>query len=57
MAQGPDLVHKGERGGVLLDLRGRHAVRTAFRDLAARLGTAIRLAPHRATDPYVRRLP
>ncbi|MGW5118588.1 acetate--CoA ligase family protein, partial [Streptomyces noursei] len=40
-AQGPDLVHKEERGGVLLDLRGRHAVRTAFRDLTARLGPAM----------------
>ncbi|MER6046546.1 GNAT family N-acetyltransferase [Streptomyces sp. NPDC001793] len=40
-AQGPDLLHKTERGGVLLDLRGRHAVRTAYRDLTARLGTAM----------------
>ncbi|MFK0292723.1 GNAT family N-acetyltransferase [Streptomyces sp. NPDC090442] len=40
-AEGPDLVHRAERGGVFLDLRGRHAVRTAFRALAARLGTAM----------------
>ncbi|MGV4928125.1 GNAT family N-acetyltransferase (plasmid) [Streptomyces sp. BHT-5-2] len=40
-AQGPDLLHKTELGGVLLDLRGRHAVRTAYRDLTARLGTAM----------------
>ncbi|MEW1653993.1 GNAT family N-acetyltransferase [Streptomyces sp. NPDC093707] len=40
-AQGPDLVHKTERGGVLLDLRGEHAVRAAYRDLATRLGPAM----------------
>ncbi|UJB46080.1 bifunctional acetate--CoA ligase family protein/GNAT family N-acetyltransferase [Streptomyces sp. A1-5] len=40
-AQGPDLLHKTERGGVLLDLRGAHAVRTAYRDLTARLGPAM----------------
>ncbi|AJC52983.1 acyl-CoA synthetase [Streptomyces sp. 769] len=33
--------HKTERGGVLLDLRGAHAVRTAYRDLTARLGPAM----------------
>ncbi|QHC22747.1 bifunctional acetate--CoA ligase family protein/GNAT family N-acetyltransferase [Streptomyces sp. GS7] len=40
-AQGPGLVHRTERGGVLLDLHGERAVRTAYRDLAARLGTAM----------------
>ncbi|MFE6687490.1 GNAT family N-acetyltransferase [Streptomyces sp. NPDC057743] len=40
-AQGPDLVHTSQRDGVFLDLRGRHALRTAFRELTARLGTAM----------------
>ncbi|MEU9123267.1 GNAT family N-acetyltransferase [Streptomyces sp. NPDC048506] len=40
-AQGPGMVHKTERGGVLLDLRGERDVRSAYRDLTARLGTAM----------------
>ncbi len=40
-AQGPELVHKTERGAVLLDLHGEQQVRAAYRDLTARLGTAM----------------
>ncbi|MFE3647383.1 GNAT family N-acetyltransferase [Streptomyces sp. NPDC059152] len=40
-AQGPDLIHTPERGGVHLDLRGERAVRTAHRELTARLGAAM----------------
>ncbi|WP_328545742.1 GNAT family N-acetyltransferase [Streptomyces platensis] len=39
--QGPELVHKSERGAVLLDLHGEQQVRAAYRDLTARLGTAM----------------
>lgn len=37
-AQGPGLVHKSERGAVLLGLRGERQVRDAYRDLTSRLG-------------------
>ncbi|WJY36094.1 GNAT family N-acetyltransferase [Streptomyces sp. P9-2B-2] len=40
-AQGPELVHKSERGAVLLDLHGEQQVRAAYRDLTARLGVAM----------------
>ncbi|MCF3143454.1 bifunctional acetate--CoA ligase family protein/GNAT family N-acetyltransferase [Streptomyces platensis] len=40
-AQGPELVHKSERGAVLLDLHGEQQVRAAYRDLTARLGAAM----------------
>ncbi|WP_336053952.1 bifunctional acetate--CoA ligase family protein/GNAT family N-acetyltransferase [Streptomyces sp. CA2R101] len=40
-AQGPDLVHKSERGAVLLDLHGEQQVRAAYCDLTARLGAAV----------------
>ncbi|MFF4281360.1 GNAT family N-acetyltransferase [Streptomyces kronopolitis] len=40
-AQGPGLVHKSERGAVLLDLHGEQQVRAAYRELGARLGPAM----------------
>ncbi|MFH8680737.1 GNAT family N-acetyltransferase [Streptomyces lydicus] len=40
-AAGPALVHKSERGGVLLDLHGEQQIRAAHRELTARLGTAM----------------
>ncbi|MEE4418276.1 bifunctional GNAT family N-acetyltransferase/acetate--CoA ligase family protein [Streptomyces bugieae] len=40
-AQGPGLVHKSDRGAVLLDLHGEQEVRAAYRDLTARLGAAL----------------
>lgn len=40
-AQGPELVHKSDRGAVLLDLHGEQQVRAAYRDLTARLGAAM----------------
>ncbi|MFE0376743.1 GNAT family N-acetyltransferase [Streptomyces inhibens] len=40
-AQGPELVHKSDRGAVLLDLHSEQQVRAAHRDLTARLGTAM----------------
>ncbi|QIY53567.1 GNAT family N-acetyltransferase [Streptomyces sp. RPA4-5] len=40
-AQGPEFVHKSERGAVLLDLHGEQQVRAAYRDLTARLGVAM----------------
>ncbi|MGY4967860.1 acetate--CoA ligase family protein [Streptomyces nigrescens] len=40
-AQGPELVHKSDRGAVLLDLRGEQQVRAAYRDLTARLGAVM----------------
>ncbi|MDT3397259.1 GNAT family N-acetyltransferase [Streptomyces sp. B1866] len=41
-AHGPGLLHKSDRGAVLLDLAGRDAVRAAYRDLDARLGDEMR---------------
>ncbi|MFK0266152.1 GNAT family N-acetyltransferase [Streptomyces angustmyceticus] len=40
-AQGPGLVHKSERGAVLLDLHGEQQIRAAYRDLTARLGAVM----------------
>ncbi|MBM4796673.1 GNAT family N-acetyltransferase [Streptomyces sioyaensis] len=40
-AQGPGLLHKSERGAVLLELRGESQVLAAYRDLTRRLGTAM----------------
>ncbi|MFF7701165.1 bifunctional acetate--CoA ligase family protein/GNAT family N-acetyltransferase [Streptomyces lydicus] len=40
-AEGPALLHKSERGGVLLDLHGEQQIRAAHRELTARLGTAM----------------
>ncbi|MGP4114314.1 bifunctional acetate--CoA ligase family protein/GNAT family N-acetyltransferase [Streptomyces sp. 4N509B] len=40
-AYGPGLVHKSERGGVLLDLAGEEAVRASHRELVARFGDAM----------------
>ncbi|MEV7805631.1 GNAT family N-acetyltransferase [Microbispora sp. NPDC088329] len=40
-ATGPRIVHKSDVGGVRLDLRTHEQVRQAYRDMAARLGSAM----------------
>lgn len=48
----PGLLHKTDRDGVRLDLRDEPQLRAAYRDLAARLGTAVLVAPM-VTEPGV----
>lgn len=40
-AAGPEIVHKSDVGGVVLDIRDERAVQSAFRELSSRLGETI----------------
>jgi acyl-CoA synthetase (NDP forming) len=43
-AAGPEILHKSDLGGVVLDIRDDAALRTAFRALVSRLGKAMTAA-------------
>jgi acetyl coenzyme A synthetase (ADP forming)-like protein len=43
-AAGPEIVHKSDMGGVILDIRDEAALRAAFRTLTSRMGSAMTAA-------------